>query len=381
MKLATSISLSAGEERIEREDGPIRREDGDLRFGGVGSGCQGPNCGRHSTGQKSEWVHAGLAKLVRAELVKAGYKIQVYGKIPDLATGKKFSLGEQHTYQHPEGHRATVSVGVRPKDNYWAVQHADEGHQSGKLYELGRVRKLLGAQMDAAGQGGWQYGFRHPVGYVPQRTLSGMPKLGKVGHSPGVPAIPKGPGVARKPNPSMGQKQFKGPGLLKPTHSLRSKSEAAEPPVGAYSRENNHERDHWFNDPAIKADFDGEPSGTMQHAHLDPLNTFHPPSLTKRGKADHVPVDDVGETDDRFGDVTKRNSKDTWEQRMKLLKRSAPGGAPAQIPARTTLIPTHQGSYLPSAMMSAQKVRPNQRPINWDKQAHQKVSYARRGCI
>lgn len=358
MKLAASIALGAGEQRVEREDGPIRRKDGALRF----------------------------SKTRKKKAVKAG----------------------------------------------------------------------------PGGQGGWGYGFRHSVGYIPTRTLSGLPKVPKAPHTVGVPQIPKGPGVARRPNPSMGQKQFKGPGLLKPTHSLRSKSEAAESPVGAYSRENNHEQDYWFDDPIKKvkaggpgsgrhkgdyrvekvdhpgqrasvaykgdsigtvqqttartgqtmwdathrsgmgfrektrqavvesmidhhltlhADAEGEPTGTMQHAHLDPLNTFHPPSLTKRGKADHVPVDDVGETDDKFLDVTKRNSKDTWEQRMKLLKRSAPGGAPAQVPARTTMLPMHQGSYLPSAMMSAQKVRPNQRPVNWDKQPHQKVSYARRGCM
>ena len=43
-----------------------------------------------------------------------------------------------------------------------------------------------------------------------------------------------------------------------------------------------------------------------------------------------------------FLDKTKRDSPDTQEFRMKLLKRSAPGGLPAQIPARTTLISATQ---------------------------------------
>lgn len=135
---------------------------------------------------------------------------------------------------------------------------------------------------------------------------------------------------------------------------------------------------------AVEADDSGEPTATMQHIHIQPVDTYHPPSLVKRKKQTHVPVDDVGETDDKWLDVTKRNSKDTWEQRMKMLKRSAPGGAPAQIPARTTLIPEHSGIWLPTSMMSAARKKPlpnNQRPINWDKQPRQRTSYARRGCI
>jgi len=276
--------------------------------GGPGSGCQGPNCGRPGVGKKREWVNSGLAKLIRNELEQAGYKIHVYGKIPDTELGKRFSLGEQFTYQHPEGHRATVSVGLRPQDNYWAIKHTS-GHHSGKLYELKKAKKVIEGKMAAA-------------------------------------------------------------------------SEAAEPPVGALSRENDHEQEDWFDDPAKEKEIEADFEPTMQHAHLDVRQTFHPPSLEKRGRADHVPTDDPGETDDKYLDVTKRNSKDTEEQRMNLLRRSIPGGNPPLIPVKNV------AQHMPQAfnmMMSVQKTKPKvmlkQRPVNWDKQAHQKVSYARRGCM
>jgi hypothetical protein len=89
----------------------------------------------------------------------------------------------------------------------------------------------------------------------------------------------------------------------------------------------------------------GEPmAGSMQHAHLDTNLWFHPPSLKN---PDRIPTDDPKETNDRFLDVTKRNSKDTKEQRMKLLKRSAPGGNPPMVPVHTTAVSPFQNSYSP----------------------------------
>jgi hypothetical protein len=89
----------------------------------------------------------------------------------------------------------------------------------------------------------------------------------------------------------------------------------------------------------------GEPmAGAMQHAHLDSRMFFHPPSLKN---PDHVPTDDPGEKDDRFLDVTRRKSKDTQEQRMKLLKRSTPGGNPPMVPVHTTAVSPFPNSYSP----------------------------------
>ena len=69
---------------------------------------------------------------------------------------------------------------------------------------------------------------------------------------------------------------------------------------------------------------------------------FHPPSLKK---AKRVPTDDPGEKDDSLLDVTKR--KEAHKQRMQLLKRSPPGGLPALIPARTTLVSPTLSTYVP----------------------------------
>lgn len=89
----------------------------------------------------------------------------------------------------------------------------------------------------------------------------------------------------------------------------------------------------------------GEPlAGALQHAHLDTNLWFHPPSLKNPTK---VPADNPGEKDNRFGDVDKRKSKETQKQRMDLLKKSAPGGLPAQIPVRTTLVSPVLPMYSP----------------------------------
>jgi hypothetical protein len=144
----------------------------------------------------------------------------------------------------------------------------------------------------------------------------------------GVPSTPnKLPGVGHKlPNPSM--KHGMGVG-----HRLPNPSFEAE---------------------KLKAFADyGEPmAGAMGHAHIEPNVWFTPPSLAKRGKGNHIPTDDPGEKDNKFMDVTKRNSKDTKEQRMKILKRGVPGGLPPQLPAHTTLISPHTAAYMPG-MFSA----------------------------
>ncbi len=100
----------------------------------------------------------------------------------------------------------------------------------------------------------------------------------------------------------------------------------------------------------------GEPmAGALGHAHIEPESWFHPPSLTKRKKADYVPTDNPGEKDDRFLDVTKRKQAHT--DRMKRLKRSAPGGLPPYIPAVTTGLAPHQSSFAPTIAGAQLKVK------------------------
>lgn len=109
------------------------------------------------------------------------------------------------------------------------------------------------------------------------------------------------------------------------------------------------------NDIESYADY-GEPmAGSMGHAHMDTRLWFTPPSLEKRGKGNHIPADNPGEKNDKFLDVTKRKSKDTKDQRMKLLKRGGPGGLPPNIPVHTTGIAPHTASYLPGMFSSAMR--------------------------
>lgn len=93
-----------------------------------------------------------------------------------------------------------------------------------------------------------------------------------------------------------------------------------------------------------------EPLGVLKHAH--------PPSLKNPKR---VPTDDPREDDDTFGDVTKRNSKETQKMRMDMLKRSIPGGNPPALPVTTTAIPHHTAVYQPGMGFAAQKPKPKVR--------------------
>lgn len=68
----------------------------------------------------------------------------------------------------------------------------------------------------------------------------------------------------------------------------------------------------------IEADI-GEP-GVYDggYSHIEPRQIYHPPSLKKPKR---VPVDNPGETDDEFLDVTKRRSKATKARRDSLTKQ------------------------------------------------------------
>jgi hypothetical protein len=73
---------------------------------------------------------------------------------------------------------------------------------------------------------------------------------------------------------------------------------------------------------------------------MDSFPSFHPPSLKNPQR---VPSDQPGETNDRFLDVTKRNSRETESRRDRLIRNSK--GQP--VPVRTTLI--EPGTYVPPA--------------------------------
>jgi Inorganic Pyrophosphatase len=61
--------------------------------------------------------------------------------------------------------------------------------------------------------------------------------------------------------------------------------------------------------------------GPSQLVHMDVTQTFHPPSLKN---PDKVPADQPGETNDRFGDVTKRKSREVERLRRDQTGHSSP---------------------------------------------------------
>jgi|HubBroStandDraft_5_1064220.scaffolds.fasta_scaffold11642_2 hypothetical protein len=194
------------------------------------------------------------------------------------------------------------------------------------------------------GNTGWQYGrsIARSVGFQPKRATAGFPSAGKGAHH-GVPKVarPKAATSWRGNTPKV-----KGPNVHKPNPSGHSAFNVRKPNLSLHHLEGEKVKI-----PKLKADIGGEPmTGNMGHAHIDPVVWFHPPSLLKRKSNEslRVPTDDPGETKDTFLDKTKRDSPDTAEFRNKLLKRSAPGGLPAQIPARTTLVSPHAGWYQPT---------------------------------
>lgn len=68
----------------------------------------------------------------------------------------------------------------------------------------------------------------------------------------------------------------------------------------------------------IKANL-GEPEiYDGNYAHMQPTPTYRPPSLKK---VKPVPTDSPGETDDRFGDVTRRKERATKARRDSLTKQ------------------------------------------------------------
>jgi hypothetical protein len=253
------------------------------------------------------------------------------------------------------------------------------------------------------GNTGWQYGrsIARSVGYVPTRTLSGFPTDAR--HPAGHTARPR---VQTKTAHRMPHANIKGPKMHVPNPSGRTGLHVRKPNMsrgtsGHGSRATKGPSFHLPNPSGhtgfnvrkpnlsmhkLEADIGGEPmTGNMGHAHIDPMLWFHPPSLAKRNSKEslRIPTDDPGETNDKFGDVTQRDDPKVNEMRMKLLKRSAPGGLPAQIPARTTLISPHQASYMPSgitALYGASRVRRSNR-LGFSDKRGMFTSFKNRGRI
>lgn len=272
------------------------------------------------------------------------------------------------------------------------------------------LRDTLALNAGAFGESGWSYGGKTmPTGYIPKRTLSGFPKVRAPKAMPSQKRVsrktleskggrPGGPGSKdagiQTPKDKMGnfdelKKGAKAPEAKHDFFEKHKKKAVAGPPVTP--KPNQLLKKMGKAKPfggKVKASEMNEPpgSGAYGHAHIDPVTWFRPPSLTKREKdsSARIPSDDVRETNDRFMDVTKRNSKDTREQRMKMLRRSAPGGNPPMFPVRTTAVSPHQGAYTPMAMMgSARKTKLISRParMNNERSGKMKVAYDRQGCI
>lgn len=88
----------------------------------------------------------------------------------------------------------------------------------------------------------------------------------------------------------------------------------------------------------IRADWAAVPPvGT---AHIDPVPTFHPPSLRNPLR---VAVDDPMEDLNTYLDVFKRTSLDTWRYRMELLRHAQPASPVAAV---KTLVEQNMGWLL-----------------------------------
>ena len=234
------------------------------------------------------------------------------------------------------------------------------------------------------GNTGWDYGrtVSRQVGFVPKRELAGFPRTRNTAVVPRRNAKPlgksaptkrgplgKGTGFGVKTTPHV-SKIMRSPNLghvpkIKMPHLSPMMKPSKTSPLGR--------------SPQLQGFADmGEPmAGNMSHAHIDPVTWFKPPSLTKRNLDERVPTDDPRESNDKYGDVTKRNSKDTLEQKYKMLKRSAPGGLPPAIPARTTALEPHQAFYMPLSQIFSSSTKTPKKVLK----GSNFTSFTRRGCI
>lgn len=89
---------------------------------------------------------------------------------------------------------------------------------------------------------------------------------------------------------------------------------------------------------SIHADFSvAPPVGT---AHIDPIPSFHPPSLRN---PTIIPVDEPMESLNTFLDVFQRKSLATWRYRMEILRHAQPQSPVAAV---KTAVEHHMGWLL-----------------------------------
>lgn len=281
--------------------------------------------------------------------------------------GSWLEAGSAIAGMHELIHRAVQhSSQVGPE--FWNTLAWAHQHLAPVIQHVVSLAGIAGAaEMEASqyGQTGWQYGrgIAKSTGYIPAKTIAGFPSSGMGKHGTSKPHVShsvKGPRV-RRPNPS----GHVGMNVRKPNLSIHHLESGKI--------------------PKLKADIGGEPmTGNMGHVHMEPNVWFHPPSLTKRNSKEslRIPTDDPGENNDKFMDKTQRDDPKTQEFRMKILKRSAPGGLPAQIPARTTLISPHSGTYMPTGTgMYGAAVAARSRRLGTANRRGMFVSFKNRGRI
>lgn len=372
MKLISSYKLLAGEQKVEMEGNPISRtiSGGYIEKSGTlwcvrSNNPADKNFGCYSSREEAE-SHLNM--------------LNAYGT----------SEGVEKEWESREHDTGDVWDSVRIARLAELIRQGQRTPAETKEM-IGLKRHFNMKAVSQFGQTGWQYGQRtmgRETGYIPQRTVAGFPAPRPGGGGRGMarevrPSSPLGHTAKRtvgsRPHPMhtkivrpanfghVPKISVPKPKFLGPKASPMGRAPKASPMGRA---------------PQLQGFADwGEPmAGGMSHAHIEPVTWFRPPSLTKREKPgeDHrIPTDDPKETNDKFGDVSKRNSKDTQEMRYKLLKRSSPGGLPAQIPAHTTALEPHQAFYMPLSQIFS-SARPKYRKLL---KGSNFTTYARRGCI
>lgn len=292
----------------------------------------------------------------KLEDVKAGGPGSGRNKVSEVLEQKGWQrtkdLGDAALYRHPDNRHDKIAV----DDRYETWSHGSHVGSGGKdlAQHLGSLAAVSYGKYGVKPTVTSPYKTSTPSGVKPISMGPTKLKLGpSAGHTvrnPGTSLTAGGPGSGRKK-----QSKSKAKDIRELTPEERQKYRSDPRQKSLYGPGHTKELIKHYTKTDINAD-QGEPlAGMYQHANFDTNLWFHPPSLKKPTK---VPVDNPDNKDNRFLDVTKRNSKDTQEQRMKLLKRQSPG---PNVPVRTTLISPNLNSYMPmnaSAVNPRFKVRP-----------------------
>ena len=351
--------------------------------GGPGSGCRGPNCGRPHGDVVNEFAKThGMDKLIPKGAATYGdtkwnpEKFPVHALFDELGAGKK---------GFDKLHMAIAGWAGGEKKDIAAIQSAAKEVMRGKpTSPLAKALAVMKAVSERyygnrtvtlyrglAGKDAEKIASSHKQGHQLNLKMSGLTSFTQ--HKGTAIDFAKArAGFLRKEDEYGKLEKYSGKGVV-----LKVKVPASQIWFSAFthpaafkdagdfgsSRGYLSQREFVIGSSGIKAKISrlysyadyGEPmAGALQHAHLDTNLWFHPPSLKN---ADKIPTDDPKEKDDRFLDVTKR--KQAHKDRMKILKRSAPGGLPAMIPAHTTLLSPHQAAYTSAMMSSISRKRRN----------------------